>query len=108
MHHERHRVLALCHGRPIVIPDLPGLAELPAEAVFRYDGTIAGTDERAPEAILTEDFQARQDVCCRRAYSAGMSWHEIAEQTLNVMRASLSPGTGVAPERAARPLAARK
>ena len=35
-------MLALSHGRPIVVPDLPGLAELPDEAVFRYDGTVHG------------------------------------------------------------------
>jgi len=101
-------VLALCHGRPIVIPDLPGLAELPAEALFRYDGTVQGLTSALTEAILAEDSRLARMSAAADAYSAALSWHEIAEQTLNVMRALLSPGHGVAPELAARPLAARK
>lgn len=101
-------VLALCHGLPIVIPDLPGLAELPAEAVFRYDGTVQGLTGALTEAILAEDSRLARMSAAAEAYSASMSWHEIAGQTLNVMRASLNHGNGVVPELATRPLAARK
>ena len=101
-------MLALCHGLPIVIPDLPGLAELPAEAVFRYDGTVQGLTGALTEAILAEDSRLARMSAAAEAYSASMSWHEIAGQTLNVMRASLNHGNGVVPELATRPLAARK
>ena len=33
-------MLALSHGRPLIVPDLPGLADLPDEAVLRYDGGV--------------------------------------------------------------------
>jgi glycosyltransferase involved in cell wall biosynthesis len=100
-------MLALCHGRPTVIPDLPGLAELPAEAVFRYDGTAAGLTSALTEAILAEDTRLARMSAAARAYGASVSWPEIAEQTLNVMRGLLSPGTGIAPEPATRSLSAR-
>jgi glycosyltransferase involved in cell wall biosynthesis len=100
-------ILALCHGRPIVIPDLPGLAELPTEALFRYDCTVRGLTSALTEAILADDSRLARMSAAADAYSASTSWHEIAEQTLNVMRALLSPGS-VAPELATRPLAARK
>ena len=35
-------LLALCHGRPLIVPDLPGLADLPGQAVLRYDGSRPG------------------------------------------------------------------
>ena len=33
-------MLALSHGRPLIVPDLAGLADLPDQAVLRYDGKI--------------------------------------------------------------------
>ena len=42
------------------------------------------------------------------AYGASISWHEIADQTLHVMRALLSPGNGAAPEPGPRSLPARQ
>ncbi len=67
-------MLALCHGRPIVIPDLPGLAELPAEAVFRYDRTVQGLTSALTEAILAEDSSLARMSAAAAAYSASMSW----------------------------------
>ncbi|HEY3020877.1 MAG TPA: glycosyltransferase family 4 protein, partial [Solirubrobacteraceae bacterium] len=42
-------LLAMSHGRPVVLPDLPAFADLPADAVVRYDGS---TDDLA--RVLTE------------------------------------------------------
>ncbi len=33
-------MLALAHGRPLVVPDLAALTELPPQAVIRYDGSM--------------------------------------------------------------------
>ena len=35
-------ILALCHGRPLVVPDLAALTDLPDGAVVRYDRTVQG------------------------------------------------------------------
>jgi hypothetical protein len=75
-------VLALCHGRPLVVPDLPGLAELPDDAVVRYDGT-----ERELTAALAGIVTADASVLAKMSsaadeYCAASSWSEIAERTL--------------------------
>jgi glycosyltransferase involved in cell wall biosynthesis len=75
-------VLALCHGRPLVVPDLPGLAELPDDAVVRYDGT-----ERELTAALVGIVTADASVLAKMSsaadeYCAASSWSEIAERTL--------------------------
>ena len=79
-------LLALGHGRPIVVPDLPGLAELPGEAVFRYDGTVAGLTRALTEAILADSVTLDRMAAAADAYCAAMSWGEIAEQTLAALR----------------------
>jgi glycosyltransferase involved in cell wall biosynthesis len=34
-------VLALCHGRPVILPDLQSLRDIPEAATIRYDGSVA-------------------------------------------------------------------
>ena len=101
-------MLALSHGRPIVVPDLPGLAELPDEAVFRYDGTVQGLTRALTEAILAEASRLARMSAAADAYGASMSWDEIAGQTLEVMRKVLNAGSDVTPKLAAHALPARK
>jgi glycosyltransferase involved in cell wall biosynthesis len=80
-------VLALCHGRPLVVPDLPGLAELPDDAVIRYDGTEAGL-AAALAAVVTADAAVLEKMSSAAdAYCAGTTWSEIAEKTLSEMAA---------------------
>jgi glycosyltransferase involved in cell wall biosynthesis len=88
--------LALAHGRPLVVPDLPGLAGLPAGAVTRYDGSVGGL-----ACALAEMAHAGQ---CRLAamsaaalrYSAEASWPQIASATMCAMKSVVS---GAAPDR---------
>jgi glycosyltransferase involved in cell wall biosynthesis len=78
-------MLALAHGRPLIVPDLAGLADLPDEAVLRY--------ERGPEALTAAMARlARTDrqtldsmSAAASAYSASTTWREIAERTLSEM-----------------------
>ena len=82
-------VLALCHGRPLVVPDLPGLAELPDDAVIRYDGTEAGLAS-ALAAIITADASVLEKMSSAAdAYCSATTWSEIAEKTLFEMAATL-------------------
>ena len=101
-------LFALCHGRPIVVPDLPGLAELPDEAVFRYDGTLQGLSYALTEAILAEASRLARMSAAADAYCASISWEEIAEQTLDVMRKVLNVGGDVTPKPAVHALSARE
>jgi glycosyltransferase involved in cell wall biosynthesis len=78
-------MLALCHGRPLVVPDLPGLAELPDDAVIRYDGTEAGL-ATALAGIVTADASVLAKMSSAAdAYCAATTWSEIAEKTLAEM-----------------------
>jgi glycosyltransferase involved in cell wall biosynthesis len=78
-------LLALSHGRPLVLPDLPGLAELPDDAIIRYDTTTQGltnalTDlARADSAVLAKMSGAGY------AYCESISWESIAQKTFDAM-----------------------
>lgn len=75
-------VLALCHGRPLVVPDLPGLAELPDDGVVRYDGSARGLTGALESVILADASVLAKMSSAALAYCAAMSWSEIAERTL--------------------------
>lgn len=80
--------LALAHGRPLILPDLKGLADLPAAAVVRYDGTVPGLT--AALADLAGAGQSRLAAMSAAAlgYSRQASWPEIAGTTLRAMTAA--------------------
>ena len=86
-------MLALAHGRPLLVPDMAALAHLPSQAVIRYDGSmpslvaaLASAAHAAPPALAAMSTAAT-------AYASGISWPEIAARTLSEMAALLgSPG----------------
>jgi glycosyltransferase involved in cell wall biosynthesis len=83
-------VLALDHGRPLIVPDLPGLRDLPEDAVIRYDGT----PERLAEAIRRlagTDGRGRAELCGAARSHAPPSWAEIAARTLEAIRSIHEP-----------------
>lgn len=92
-------MFALSHGRPVVLPALRGLAELPDEAVFRYDGTVHGLTRALTEAIRADRSRLARMSVAALAYSATTSWSEIAEQTLAVMRQAIDASTDATPRR---------
>lgn len=78
-------LLALSHGRPLVVPDLPGLAELPDDAVIRYNRTIQGLT-----SALGDLLRADSDVFVKMsdagyAYCASLSWESIARKTCDAL-----------------------
>ena len=83
-------VLALCHGRPLVVPDLPGLAELPDDAVVRYDGTAQGLAGALAGIILADASVLAKMSSAAYAYCAATGWSEIAEKTLREMTALMT------------------
>jgi O-antigen/teichoic acid export membrane protein/glycosyltransferase involved in cell wall biosynthesis len=101
-------LLALSHGRPLVVPDLIGLSDLPDQAVLRYKGGIPGLAEalaglaRADRGALAAMSAAASD------HQSETTWQEIAERTAIEMRLVLSSGHGVGgsnPRRDAAPSA---
>jgi glycosyltransferase involved in cell wall biosynthesis len=82
-------MLALSHGRPLIVPDLAGLANLPDKAVLRYNGQIP-----ALTALLVGLARADEDTLAAMSsaaytYTAEMTWREIAGQTMSEMKAVL-------------------
>jgi glycosyltransferase involved in cell wall biosynthesis len=83
-------LLALSHGRPLVVPDLPGLAELPDDAIIRYDRTIQGLT-----AVLADLTNADGSLLAKMSeagysYCESISWESIARETFNAISLILS------------------
>lgn len=84
-------MLALGHGLPLVIPDLPGLAELPDDAVVRYDGTRQGLHDALAGIILADTAVLAKMSSAAHAYCAATNWTQIAQQTLAELAAADAP-----------------
>ncbi len=75
-------VLALSYGRPLIVPDLPGLAELPDDAVVRYDGTAEGLSAAVASIVLADAAVLAKMSSAAYDYCAAVSWSQIADRTL--------------------------
>jgi len=85
-------ILALCHGRPLIVPDLPGLADLPGPAVLRYDGGIPGlAGAMARLAAAGPQTLAAMSVAAL-SYAASLSWPDVAQRTMAEITATPGPG----------------
>jgi glycosyltransferase involved in cell wall biosynthesis len=83
--------LAMGYGRPVLIPDLPTLRDLPGDAVVRYDG---GIDELAAamQGLTRMSRTALAEIGLRaRTHVEGLSWRVTAERTVEAFR-TCSPG----------------
>jgi glycosyltransferase involved in cell wall biosynthesis len=81
--------LALSHARPLIVPDLPGLAGLPESAVLRYDGSVRGLTAALADLANADRSRLAAMSAAASAYSAQVSWHEIAATTLSAMESVL-------------------
>ena len=78
-------MLALSYGRPLIVPDLAGLADLPDRAVFRYDGEAAQLIAALIRAADADDETLAAMSAAARSFASGTTWQEIAEKTLYEM-----------------------
>jgi glycosyltransferase involved in cell wall biosynthesis len=74
-------MLALTHGRPLIIPDLPGLAEIPNQAVLRYDGEIAGLTAALAQLAQVDGEVLASMSAAADSYASRTTWEEIAKRT---------------------------
>jgi glycosyltransferase involved in cell wall biosynthesis len=79
-------LLALSHGKPLVIPALPALADLPDGAVFRYDGSVDGLAAALRSVIGTEDSVLARMSEAALAYSSEATWSQVASTTVAEFR----------------------
>jgi glycosyltransferase involved in cell wall biosynthesis len=83
-------LLALSHGRPIIVPDLPAMADFPDAAVIRYDGSIPELRAALVKvATIDSGLLAAMSAAALR-YASAITWQEIAERTKSEMITLLS------------------
>jgi glycosyltransferase involved in cell wall biosynthesis len=78
-------ILALCHGRPLILPDLPSLAEFPADAVIRYDGSVQGLTVALTRVGAADRDLLRAMSAAAREYCARLGWADVASRTITEM-----------------------
>jgi len=82
-------MLALSHGRPLIVPNAPTLADLPHAAVVRYDGSISGLSAAMTRmAMIDKPILAKMSESALR-YAYRLSWQDIARETKSEMAAIL-------------------
>jgi hypothetical protein len=74
-------MLALSHGRPLIVPDLPGLAELPDQAVLRYDGSIPALIGAMTRLARASAQTLAAMSAAAVGYASRTTWREVAETT---------------------------
>lgn len=78
-------LLALSHGRPVVLPET-ALPSLPAAATLRYDGTVEGL-AGVLAGVADLDRAALGEMSrAALAHTARLSWPAIAERTADALR----------------------
>lgn len=82
-------MLALSHGRPVIVPDVPTLADLPDAAVVRYDGSISGLTSVMTQMAMTDRSILVKMSESALQYAYRLSWQDIASETKSEMVAIL-------------------
>ena len=78
-------MLALSHGRPLIVPDLAGLIDLPDQAVLRYDGGISALAVALERLARANDETLAAMSAAALSYASETTWQEIAERTMSEM-----------------------
>jgi glycosyltransferase involved in cell wall biosynthesis len=75
-------LLALSYGKPLVIPALPALADLPDEAAFRYDGSVEGLETTLRSVIAADESLLARLSAAALAYRLEVTWSQAASTTV--------------------------
>ena len=79
-------MLALGHGRPLIVPRIPGLDLLPDDAVLRYDVSDEGLVEAIMRLASADSSILAAMSASALGFTSSMSWQEIASITISEMR----------------------
>jgi glycosyltransferase involved in cell wall biosynthesis len=90
--------LALAHGRPLIVPDLPALADLPNDAVVRYRPFGNGLSEAMASLIESDPATLRIMSAAAQNYARRLDWREIARSTAAAMQAAICGSTDGPPD----------
>jgi glycosyltransferase involved in cell wall biosynthesis len=75
-------LLAMGHGRGLILPRLEALADLPTGATAFYDGTLEGLREVIGDAAQWSAERLQEMGAAASAYVATLSWATAARETL--------------------------
>jgi glycosyltransferase involved in cell wall biosynthesis len=92
-------LLALGFGVPVVIPDLPELAGIPAAAAIRYSGGVSDLAHALRRVSTAAESERREQATAATAFASAQSWDDVAEATLAVYAQVLA---GPSPSRSAQ------
>ena len=86
-------LLALSHGRPLVLPEAAMPAGLPDAAVASYSGSVADLTRVLAELATTDRTTLETMSAAAIAHTRGTGWDEIGESTMREFSALLRSGT---------------
>lgn len=75
-------MVALSHGKPLIVPDLPGLADLPDQAVLRYDGEGPALIAALASLACADGETLATMSAAAVGYASKTTWQETAERTM--------------------------
>jgi glycosyltransferase involved in cell wall biosynthesis len=75
-------LLAMGHGRGLVLPDVPAFDDLPREAVVFYDGSVQGLRRVIIDAAQWSPARLQELGAAGSTYAGTLSWTNTASQTL--------------------------
>lgn len=87
-------MLALGHGRPLIVPDLAALTDLPRDAVMRYDGTVSSLTATLARAACADRSELAAMSAAALAYSSQTTWREVAARTMSELASVLDRKPG--------------
>jgi glycosyltransferase involved in cell wall biosynthesis len=89
-------MVALSHGRPLIVPDLPGMVDLPDQAVCRYNGQVGPVVALTAALVHLARVDSQKLAAMSAAasgYASRVTWPGIAAKTLAGMLSVLDDGT---------------
>lgn len=97
-------MLAMAAGRPVIVPALPALADLPDAALLRYPPGTDGLRAALLEAATLPAAELHARGFAAREFALSHSWSEIARRTDQAFRElfEASPGSALSAPRAPR------
>jgi glycosyltransferase involved in cell wall biosynthesis len=79
-------VLALCHGRPVIVPDLVALRHLPQSATIWYDGSVASLRTALIHIADADRETLAAMSAAARDYTDTSGWAEAAQRLMAEIR----------------------
>jgi glycosyltransferase involved in cell wall biosynthesis len=74
-------MLALSYGRPLIVPNLTAFAELPDQAIVRYDGGVTALTAALVRLAHTDSDTLAAMSAAAHDYAFQTTWQDIAERT---------------------------